>query len=52
MRTVTKYTMLFFDKLRLTYSWDEAFKKAVWMAYLDGVEDGKKGIEAIQWGKD
>ena len=52
MKTMTEYRKIFNEKLDKTDNMDEAFTKAVWSGYLDGVEDGKKGIELPAWGKD
>ena len=38
MHTITKYRTLFNEKLAKTDNMDEAFIKAVWIAYLDGAE--------------
>ena len=52
MKSMTEYRTLFYEKLAKTDNMDEAFTKAVWRAYLDGVEAGKIELENVKWGKE
>jgi hypothetical protein len=42
MKTMSKYRTLFYEKLAKTDNMDEAFIKAVWVAYLDGFAESIK----------
>lgn len=44
---MTEYRKLFNDKLAKTDNFDEAFIKAIWKAYLDGVEAGKSDAQNV-----
>lgn len=52
MKTMTEYRTLFYEKLGKTDNMDEAFTKAVWVAYLDGVAAGRadnQNSKELEW---
>lgn len=48
MKTVEQLNQMFAEKLLATGSLDAAFKKATWVAYLQGVSDGAQHAAELQ----
>lgn len=44
MIDIQQLTSEFHDKLKVTGSFDDAFKKAVWIAYKAGYKDGESAM--------
>lgn len=50
MISVEDLSKLYAEKLVRTNSHDDAFKKAVWVAYKQGIEDGKQQAKEKEHG--